>query len=80
MIMTNYTQDYINTLNDVEKIELFDKLYSLDSNNEILTWGVEEEDHPVIDEDDDEILEDFKFLYINKGLVQGVGVKNWLTD
>ncbi len=79
MIMINYTQDYINTLNNVEKVELFNQLYSLDSKNEILGWGCEVEHHPTIDEDD-EIMEDFKLLYINKGLVQGVGVKNWLTN
>ena len=70
-----YTQETINKLNEVQKIELFDELYSLDSKNEILDWGVSVEDHPTIDEDD-EIMDEFKLLYINKGLVEGVGVKN----
>ena len=73
--LNNYSQDFINTLDNDEKVELFNQLYSFDSKNEILDWGVSVEDHPTIDEDD-EIMEEFKLLYINKGLVQGVGVKN----
>ena len=72
--LNNYSQDFINTLDNDRKVELFNELYSFDSKNEI-GWGCEVEHHPVIDEDD-EIMEDFKLLYINKGLVQGVGVTN----
>ena len=73
--MTTFTQDFINTLNNDQKIGLFNLLYSLDSKNEILGWGCEVEDHPVVDEDE-EIMEDFKLHYINVGLVQGIGVNN----
>ena len=66
--MTNYTQDYIKTLNDEQKVELFDELYfkgiKEGDGNVILDWGVSVMNHPTIDEDD-EIMEDFKLLYIN---------------
>ena len=66
--MTNYKEDYINTLNDEQKVELFDELYfkgiKEGDGNVILDWGISVMNHPTINEDD-EIMEDFKLLYIN---------------
>ena len=71
MIMTNYTQDNINKLNEGQKVELYNE-FSSQLNEQMWDFGSNSGHPTFMDEDSCVISNEFKCLYITESFIEDI--------